>query len=100
MIRGTTPKHVFSLPFDTGEITALRVSYAQRGKLLFTKSEQECTLLEERVTLQLTQAETLRFAPFDPVQIQVRVLHKDGRAFASRVLTATVEDCLLEEVLE
>ena len=100
MIRGTTPTHVFSLPFDTEKVTALRVTYAQRGNVIFTKSEADCTLEKQRVTLQLTQAETLRFLANDPVQIQVRLLDEKGRAFASRVLTATVEDCLLEEVLE
>ena len=100
MIRGTTPKHVFSLPFATDEIAALRVTYAQRGVPLFSKTEAECTLEGDGVTLSLSQEETLRFAAGDGVQIQVRVLCKDGRAFASRVLAATVEDCLLEEVLE
>ncbi len=100
MIRGTTPTHVFTLPFDTEKITALRVSYAQRGVTLFTKTEADCTLARDTVTLSLTQAETLRLAAGDAVQIQVRVKHEDGNVYASRLLAATVEDCLLEEVLE
>lgn len=100
MIRGTTPTHTFTLPFDTGEITALRVSYAQRGLVLLTKSEADCTLSGATVTLTLTQEETLRFAAGERVQIQLRVRCEDGSVLASRVLAASVEDCLLEEVIE
>ena len=99
MIRGTTPTHTFTLPFEREEIAALCVTYAQRGIPLFTKSEADCTFAGNAVTLQLTQSDTLRFVAQDAVQIQVRVLDNKGVAYASRVLITTVEDCLLEEVI-
>ena len=99
MIRGTTPTHTFLLPFDASEIRAIRIAYAQRGEVVLTKSEADCTLENNRVTLRLGEEETLRFAAGDRLQRQVRVLTASGDVFALRILGASVEDCLLEEVL-
>ncbi len=99
MIRGTTPTHTFLLPFDVEQIKTLRACYAQRGEVILKKSEADCTLDGNAVCLRLSQEETLRFAAGDRIQIQLRVLTTAGDVFASRLLTAGVEDCLCEEVL-
>lgn len=99
MIRGTTPTHTFLLPFDTASIRSLRITYAQRGEVVLQKSEADCACDGDTLRVQLTQEDTLRFAAGDRMQMQLRVLTRDGDVFASRVLGAEVEDTLCEEVL-
>lgn len=99
MIRGTTPTHTFYLPFDTQQVRALCIAYAQRGEILLKKSAADCTLDGDSVRVRLSQEETLRFTAGDRVQLQLRVLTENGDVFASRVLGACVEDAICEEVL-
>ena len=99
MIRGTTPKHRFHLPFAAESLAALRVSYAQRGEVLAERTLAECDVMEDVITVTLTQKETLSFVAGERVQIQVRALTQKGEAFASRILRVGVTDCLCEEVL-
>lgn len=99
MIRGTTPKHRFLLPFSAESLVALRISYAQRHEVLAERTLAECEIDGESVSVTLTQEETLSFAPGERLQIQLRALDGEGRAFASRILRVGVSDCLCEEVL-
>ena len=100
MIRGTTPTHVFKLPFDTGIIKTLRIIYAQDGKVKMTKTETDCTLDGENVTTKLSQEETLKFRSGTPVEIQMRVLSKGEDAMASKIVRVRVEEVLSDEVIE
>ena len=99
MIRGTTPRHRFLVPFKASEIAALQVIYAQKNKVVHTRTADNTEVEDGCITVALTQAETLAFAHGAPVQLQLRVLTTAGEAYASRILTASVEDCLCEEVL-
>ena len=51
MIQGTTPTNRFNLPFDVSEVVALRIAYSQKGAVIFTKTEADCTLEGNTVTL-------------------------------------------------
>lgn len=97
MIRGTTPKHTFTLPFETQNIAKVRVIYAQRDKVLFKKDD--VTMEGDTVSVHLTQEDTFTFTADVVVTIQIRVLMQDGQAYASQFMKATVCDCLDDEVL-
>ena len=99
MIRGTTPTHIYTLPFDVNLIDKLRIIYNQNGRTILTKSEEDCTLTENVATTRLTQKDTLAFATTALVEIQLRILTKSGDALASDVFTVMAERCLSEEVL-
>ena len=85
MIRGTTPTHLFRLPFDTSRIREIRILYAQGGKLLLEKTGADCVMEENTVSVTLSQEETLQFS---------------GTAFANQVLHLPVDMVLSEEVLQ
>ena len=99
MIRGTTPRHRFLVPFKASEIASLQVIYAQKNKTVLKRTAADTELADGCITVSLSQRETLDFSHGAPVQLQLRVLTKDGEAYASRILTLRVEDCLCEEVL-
>ena len=99
MIRGTTPTHVFTLPFDTDLVKKVKVIYAQDDEIIVTKESAACECAGNVVTVKLTQEETLKFNCKKSVQIQMRILTKGGDALASEIKLVDVEKCLESEVL-
>lgn len=111
IIRGTTPYHNFILPVLVEDIDAAYVTYLQNGKVILDKSSliegdmeindlsdlyenasmEQLTEEEQhscQLTIHLTQADTLKFIFWPAARkniavIQVRLLTKDGEAFAS-----------------
>jgi hypothetical protein len=98
MIRGTTPTHIFNLPFDTALIDKIKITYAQNGVVVLTKEKADCKIDGNAVTVRLTQEDTLKFDA-SRVQIQVRVLTTGGDALASVIVTKPCEEVLEEGVL-
>ena len=86
MIRGTTPTLEFVLPFDTATIAEASVTLAQRGGVVLTKKLESCKCEGEKLTVQLTQAETLQLQCGCITEIQVRVRTKSGDALASDII--------------
>ena len=100
MIRGTTPTHIFNLPFDTALIADLRIIYAQSDKEVLVKKLEDCTLEGNSVNVILKEYETLLFSCSKDVQIQVRVLTHNGETLTSAIKIINVEKCLNNEVLQ
>lgn len=100
MIRGTTPTHIFSLPFEASIIADLRIIYAQNGEEKVVKKLEDCTADGQTITVTLSQEDTFKFDCSKTVQLQVRVLTLGGEALSSEVIIITVEQCLNEEVLK
>lgn len=100
MIRGTTPKHKFVLPFTVDNVATARVVYSQSRTVIFVKTGDDLILSGNQIEIHLTQADTLSFRPRETVEIQVRILTPNGDALASGIHTTTVECCLENEVME
>ena len=100
MIRGTTPTHIFTLPFGIETIKTIQIIYAQSGAEKLTKSNEDCMLDGNTVTVKLTQEDTFLFDDGVCVEVQVRVLTNGGDALASRVMRVRCEECLSCEVLQ
>lgn len=99
MRRGTTPRHTFTLPFDTSLIAKLRVIYAQRNIVKIVKKENDAEMNGNAVVVKLTQNETLRLNSRSKTEIQVRVVTHEGESFVSDIITVNTERCLMDEVL-
>ena len=99
MTQGTTPTHVFTLPFSTELIKSARVTYAQKRAVVLIKEDEELIMDGESISVRLTQADTLRFRPDDEVEIQLRILTTAGDALASDIERVSVRRCLDREVL-
>jgi hypothetical protein len=100
VIRGTTPTHIFALPFDTETLKELKIIYAQDENIILEKTIKHCSLTDNTAIVKLTQEETLLFDCHKFVQIQVRVLTKNGDALASEIEHVRVGKCLESEVLQ
>lgn len=100
MIRGTTPTHIFNLPFDTSSLKEVRITYEQDGAKVLEKTEADCTLEGSAITVQLTQEETLAFNENKNVSYQLKLLTTDNEVLATRIKQIRVDRVLCEEVLE
>ena len=113
MIRGTTPKHTFTLPFEMPNGAEYRIVYAQgedhKENILFEVETKDCIVSGCAVSVRLTQEQTLLFdatphwqkgfyTPF-PVKIQVGVKTPGGETLWSNIITTTVKRCLRKDGL-
>ena len=96
---GTTPKHTFTLLFETSLIQDLKITYSQNKKIILEKHLADCEVDKNSVSYKLTQEETFLFANDVNVECQVRVLTTTGDALASNIRIVTAERCLDREVL-
>ncbi len=99
MIRATTPTFIFRLPIDCSKITKAEVTLSQSGENKLTKQTEDCLMNDKKLTVTLSQEETLLFSDKADVQTQLRILTSDGKVFASQVFSVPVIDSLSEEVL-
>lgn len=100
MTRGTTPTHIFSIPFDASEVKEAMIIYAQNDVEVFRKETDDCVLDGRDIKVTLTQEDTLLLSSKYNVQIQLRILTDDGKALASSVKIVGVDQCLNDEVLQ
>lgn len=104
--RGTTPIHTFYFPFAQNEVSVLKITYFQKGKIKFTKELTDVIFQpdEETITLQLTQADTLSFEKYNwldkardsLILIQIRVKLTNGECLVSDVMKDRLGDVLLD----
>lgn len=79
IIRGTTPEHEFELPYPLELIGDIRVIYGQGGRPTFTKTKEDCVLSEGKISVLLTQEETLSVLPSKPLDIEIRIKLTNGK---------------------
>lgn len=100
MRRYTTPRHIYTLPFDTKNIAKARVIYSQNETVVLCKEVTDCELDGHTLSVKLTQEETAQLdCKKNFVEIQVRVVDHAGNSFVSKPLKVAVEKCLDTEVL-
>lgn len=99
MIRGTTPKLEFEIPFPTDAIKGIFVSFQQNGKVVIEKAIHECEVKDNQIGCQLTQEDTLKLQSGEAVKIQLRVLTNHDEALASNIISLRVEEILKDGVI-
>lgn len=110
MIRGTTAKFKFQLPYDFSELSAAKVKFWQPGNegtvshpLPIEKMLSACCCGDnsKELCVTLNQEETLRFSDALKAKVQLRAKLPDDTVFASPQQIITVhplcEDCVIGE---
>ena len=102
IIRGTTPKHEFLLPFDEEIIKELRVTYGQNKHIILRKTQDEVEFGDKLISIRLTQEETLLFSTRGSVTVEIKTLLNNGEVISNydEPILLRVVDCLNEEVLQ
>ena len=99
MIRGTTPTLEFVIPFSVDQIAELFVSMAQNNKVVIDKDFDECELSGNKITVRLSQDDTLNFDDSINTEIQVRIRTIDGNALASKIIVVDTGRILKDGVI-
>ena len=99
MIRGTTPTLEFTIPFDMELIAEAYVTLSQKNKVVLDKRLMDCQCSENKLSVKLTQEETLMLDCAYKTEIQVRVRTVDGDALASEIITESTERILRDGVV-
>lgn len=99
MIRGTTPTLEFSLPFDTSEIEEAFVTLSQNDVVVLDKALKDCKCDVRKLSVRLTQEETLKLSCDCKTDIQVRIRTKTGDALASDIVKVNTDRILKDGVI-
>lgn len=97
MRRGSTPTHTFTLTLDADWIDKVRVLYSQNNELVFRKEGDKVTVDGQKVIVELTQEDTLRFSE-GIVEVQLRVNTTGGKSIPSQIYSIPVSRLLEDEV--
>lgn len=99
MIRGTTPTLEFTIPFETSLLAEAWVTLSQGGVEVLNKELEDCTCDTYKLTVRLTQEETLLLDCDCMTDIQLRVRTLTGDALASDVITEYTRRILKDGVI-
>lgn len=99
MIRGTTPRLEFTLPFDVSQIEKTYITFMQDNTIVLDKTFDDCEAVENMLIVNLTQEETLKLKAGRAVEMQVRVRTISGDALASNIIRVNAERILRDGVI-
>ena len=99
MIRGTTPTLEFTIPFNTSVLAEAFVTLSQNGKVVLDKALHECNCEERKLSVKLSQEETLMLDCNCKTEIQVRARTLDDEALASDIVVVGTERILKDGVI-
>lgn len=99
MRQGTTPTLEYTLPFSTDDVKGCRVDFTQNGKLVLVKEGDECVLLGTKVSVILSEEETLKLNERELLEMQVEIKTSDDSVMRSRPITVKVGKALNKEVM-
>lgn len=99
-MRGTTPELTFNMPFDTSDIKKLYVTFKNRAnETVLEKTETDCTFSGNKITLELSQEETLLFEERTQIRAQLRWLTQADKAEKSKVFIIYSDELLKDGVI-
>lgn len=99
MRRGTTPTHIFETDIDLTSAEVVYITYKQTTGETLTKEKSDIAIEEDKLTIKLTQEETLAFQTTGRVSIQIRARFPDGSAIASNIIQTTADEILRDGVI-
>ncbi len=99
MIRGTTPRLEFTLPFDVSQIEKSYITFMQDNTIVLDKTFDDCEAVENMLIVNLTQEETLKLKAGKVVEMQIRVRTISGDALASNIIRVNAERILRDGVI-
>ena len=99
MIRGTTPRLEFTLPFETSLLAEAWVTLSQGGEEVLTRELETCECEGCKLSVKLTQEETLMLDCDRKTEIQIRVRTHEDDAHASDIIVVKTSRILKDGVI-
>lgn len=101
MIRGTTPTLLFHVQKEVQVLQMKQIWVTLKGNTNEMTFDIEDLVLdgeENTIKINMTQEETLSFYG-GPIRMQIRVLTKDGKALASKIMSTDLSGILKDGVI-
>lgn len=95
---GTTPTHIFELPFETSTLKGIEITYSLNDVVILRKLKEDCETSGNTISVKLSQEDTLKFKQ-GFANIQLRVITPGDDIIASDIFRVLCEKCLSSEVL-
>lgn len=99
MIRGTTPKLEFMIPFSTDQLANCYITLSQKGLVVVDKTLSDCIREGNKISVRLTQEETLKLQHGCTTEIQIRAKTLEGEAIASQIIQVNTQRILRDGVI-
>ena len=97
--RGSTPTHEITTDISLVDAEVIYVTYEQLNRMVVEKGKDDIAVEADKLIIELSQEETLKFNDKYKVEIQVRARFADGRAPVSNIMTTTVDRLLKGDVI-
>lgn len=97
--RGATPTNTFRVHVDLTSAVVMYITYKQMGRTILEKDIDEITIESDKLTVTMTQEESLKFIQNRPVEIQIRARLSDDSAHVSEIIRTTASELLKEGVI-
>ena len=97
--RGATISNIFTVPVDLTTAVKMYITYDQFGRTVLEKTIEDCTIETNKITVDLSQEDSLKFAENKKVKIQIRAKLSDGSAHVSKIIETTAGELLKEGVI-
>lgn len=99
MRRGTTPTLIFNVDMDLTSAEELFITFRQDDRTIVEKTKDECVVETDKITMYLTQEDTLAFSSASRIRVQIRARFDNGDAFASNIVDVRTREILKEGVI-
>lgn len=98
MRRGTTPTLLFTTPYDAEMVRSGYITFTSRGNVILDipTSDESVTIMNQYISLTLTQAQTLAFNVSGTCLVQIRLILNNDTVVASNIVKVPVEGILKE----
>ena len=100
MYKTTTPTFNLIIPYKADEINNFVLSFVQQGQTVFTFTQDDCVVTDNKITLTLSQEQSAVFVHRYPIHLQVRIMLSSGVVVSSAVEHIYVHRSLNDSILD
>ena len=96
--KGCTCKNTFLIPFTENQIKDIIITYMQQDQIILEKVKKDCTFNDCKVTVDLTQEESMKFDETKIIRMQIKIKTNDDHVVKSNIME-TYTDELFNKVV-
>lgn len=97
--KGCTCKNTFPFPYAKEEVATIYITYQQDGETIIEKDIDNCEFAEGKVSVKLTQEESLKFNDDTIVKVQIRCRLNNGAVIKSNIMKSHTDEILKSGVI-
>ena len=97
--KGCTVINTFTIPYTEDEIEVVYITYQQSCVTIIEKTLSDCTFVDGKMSVELSQEDTLLFDDNYAINIQIRIRLKNGMATKSNIIGAQTDKLLKKGVI-